>query len=193
MVSGSREARDGTKPNNRLFRAERQANFRKAAQKEVLSTGRQQKDVERRRMEEYRKLCQREGIVSKRLQEYDQTRESASDALQRQLDAVDQDQSMTNAEKKRRKFSLKQKASATPISELKKERKATPMIGLEKLQAQREAERQERLQLRQNNEKDKLEKSEFRRQQQQFHSQRTNKGQPVMSGKVAALLNKLKK
>mmetsp|Transcript_11511 Transcript_11511/g.13225 ORF Transcript_11511/g.13225 Transcript_11511/m.13225 type:complete len:222 (-) Transcript_11511:88-753(-) len=178
-----------------MFRSERQANFRKNIRKEVMSSGKQVKDEERRRMEEYRRLCKKEGIVSSRLQEYDAMREEADKNLDERLRAIETDTSLTNAEKRKRKFSLKQKQASTSVTELATSARRTnyAMRSVEKLQAEREAEREAETQRRAQNVRDKIQKMKTRKEVQQFHTMKTRKGQPVMAGKLSALMTKIER
>lgn len=189
------DRREGTLAPTTMFRTERQVNFRKSVRKSVVQNGKQAKDEERRRMEEYRKLCKKEGIQSSRLAEYDQNRESANTELEEKLKQVDHDQSLTGAEKRRRKFSLKQKLASTTITEMaeKSRRKPSAMVSMEKVQATREAQRAEAQAERDAAEKQKFERIRARRELQTYHQMKNRKGQPVMSGKVSALMSKITK
>lgn len=181
------------KPNVRMFHTERQANFRQHVRKEVLQDGKREKDAERKRMEEFRKLCKKEGIVSQRLAEYDAQREAANEALQSKLDLVDRDESLTNAERRKRKFALKQKIASTPIGNqnVMAARKASPMIGLEKKQEALQRAKEEKEKEMAKRLSEKKQKLRARKEQQSYHQMRTKKGQPVMNAKVSALLQKL--
>jgi hypothetical protein len=187
------EQREGTLAPVKMFRTERQANFRKSVRKSVMQSGKQAKDEERRRMEEYRKLCKKEGIQSSRLAEYDEHREQASSQLEENLKLVDHDQSLSGAEKRRRKFSMKQKLASTTVTEMaeKNRRKPSAMVSMEKVQATREAQRAEVQAEREAAMKEKFQRMRARREVQQFHQMKNRKGQPVMSGKVSALMAKI--
>lgn len=189
------DRREGMLAPVKMFKTERQVNFRKSVRKSVVQHGKQAKDEERRRMEEYRKLCKKEGIQSKRLEEYDDRRQLASTELEEKLTQIDHDQSMTGAEKRRRKFSLKQKLASTTVTELaeKSRRKPSALVGMEKVQAAREMQRAELQEEREAADRQKFQRVRERREVQQFHQMKNRRGQPVMSGKVSALMSKIAK
>jgi hypothetical protein len=182
-----REARQ-----NRMFRSERQEHFRKTARKEVLLHGRQQKDAERRRMEEYRKLCKREGIQSSRLAEYDNQIKASAEDLDKALAMVDSDINLSGTEKRKRKFSLKRKIASTPITQLAKQKKgiAQAIALAEKKMAVARTSKQEEEAMRF---QEKEERVAARQRQQLLLQQRTSKGQPLMQSRVESLLNKIQR
>ena len=177
---------------HRMFRSERQEHFRKSARKEVMLHGRQQKDAERRRMEEYRKLCKREGIHSSRLDEYDKTIKASAEDLDRALAMVDSDINMSGTEKRKRKYSLKRKIASTPVTQLAKEKKgiAQAIALAEKKKAVERISKADEEEARFQEKEDKV----AARQRQQFLlRQRTSKGQPVMQSRVESLLAKIQR
>ena len=183
----------GHRPSHHLFKSERQAKFRQSARKEVLDAGHQRKAEERRRMEEYRKLCKREGVHSKRLEDYDEARREQHDRLEQALHAIDHDPTLSNSEKRKRKFSAKQKLAATSINEFKAKtsQRANVMAGVERIQRRRVAERQEKELTRTRNEQQKGEKIRRRKRIQHLLLKKTRKGQPDMNARVQSLLEKL--
>lgn len=176
-----------------VFKAERQATFSRNVRKAYLDDGRKKKDEERARMEAYRKLCEQEGIHSKRLEEYDRTRQEASSHLGKTLEQIDYDQSLTNNEKKKRKYNLKRKYAATTVTELveKKHKKINAVTKVEELQKKRQAERDAKRQAREERERAKQQRIEARMAKNALFARRTKRGQPVMASRVEALLKDL--
>jgi hypothetical protein len=177
---------------HRMFRSERQEHFRKATRKEVLLTGRRQKDTERRRMEEYRRLCKQEGIQSARLAEYDAQITTAKEDLDKALALVDADISMSGTEKRKRRFALKRKIASTPITELVKQKKgiAQAIARAEKTSAAQRMTKEEAETARSHEKEFRV---AARRQQQFLLRQRTRHGQPLMQSRVENLLNKIQR
>lgn len=185
-------------PNRRKvygFKAERQAFFSKTVRKTFLDEGRKKKDEERARMEAYRKLCKEEGIVSKRLEEYDRTRKAASAELNSNLEKIDYDQSLTNNEKKKRKYNLKRKFSATTVTDLmdKQRKQYSALSGMEEVQRKRQEEREEKKAARETREKEKKARMQARKSRNALLAKRTKKGQPVMSSRMESLLQKIER
>lgn len=177
------------------FSSERRANFGKNVRNEFLSAGRDQKDAERMRMEAYRKICAEEGIESARLKEYDETKKKASEALSKQLDEVDDNQSLTNNEKKRKKYNLKRKFAATTVNDIiqKKQKKYSAVANAEKIGQKRQAEKEQRAAAKAQREQDKKDCLAARRERNHLFSQRTSRGQPVLSSRVESLLQRVSK
>ncbi|CAJ1011282.1 putative rRNA processing [Leishmania naiffi] len=177
------------------FKAERQAFFSKNVRQTFLEEGRRKKDEERARMEAYRKLCKEEGILSKRLEDYDRTRKSATEELSSILEQVDYDQSLTNNEKKKRKYNLKRKFSATTVNDLidKKQKHYNAVSGMEEVQRKRQKEREEKQQARLEREQEKRACVQARKSRNTLFAKRTKKGQPVMSSRIESLLQKIGK
>jgi hypothetical protein len=177
------------------FKAERQAFFSKNVRKTFLDEGRKKKDEERARMEAYRKLCKEEGIVSKRLEDYDRTRKAASADLSSSLEKIDYDQSLTNNQKKKRKFNLKRKFSATSVTDLmdKREKRYTALSGMEQVQRKRQEERDAKRAAREMREKEKKARTQARKSRNALFAKRTKKGQPVMSSRMESLLQKIER
>lgn len=183
------------RPAYQSFTSERRAAFGAKVRNAFLDEGRSQKDVERARMEAYRKLCKEEGITSQRLAEYDETRKKASEELAAQLEAVDYDQSLTNNEKKRKKFSLKRKFAATTVSGLleKKEKTYSAVTAAEKIGKKRLAEKEAALSAKKRRESEKKEKQAARKARNQLYAQRTKKGQPILASRMESLLERVNK
>ncbi|KAK7199755.1 rRNA processing [Novymonas esmeraldas] len=177
------------------FKAERQAHFSKNVRQAYLEDGRSKKDEERARMEAYRKLCKEEGIVSKRLADYDQTRKAATEHLSSTLEQIDYDQSLTNNEKKRRKYNLKRKFAATTVNDImdKRQRNYSAVSGMEEMQRKRQEEREEKVSARREREKEKKVCVQARKSRNALFAKRTSKGQPVMSSRMESLLLKIEK
>lgn len=183
------------RPVSAQFSSERRAAFGKKVRTEYLLQGRDQKDAERARMEAYRKLCEAEGIQSERLRQYDETRKKASEELSKKLEEIDYDQSLTNNEKKRKKFNLKRKFASTTVGDLmeKGEKKFSAVTVAEKIGQQRKAKKEEAIAVKQRREKEKKEKIKERKTRNQLYAQRTRKGQPILSTRVESLLQKVNK
>ncbi|KAG5470964.1 hypothetical protein CUR178_02270 [Leishmania enriettii] len=177
------------------FKAERQAFFAKRVRQTFLEEGRKKKDEERARMEAYRKLCREEGVVSKRLEEYDRTRKAASENLSSTLEQIDHDQSLTNSEKKKRKYNLKRKFAATPVNDLvdKQQKHYNAVVGMEQIQRRQQLERELRQKARQDREQEKKVCIQARKSRNALLSKKTKKGQPVMASRIASLLQKIGK
>lgn len=177
------------------FKSERQAAFSKKVRSAFLDDGRKRKDAERARMEAYRRLCAAEGIQSKRLEEYDRARETAQEQLGKALEQVDYNQSLTNNEKKKRKFNLKRKYAGTTVTDLlkKRERKYSAVTGIEEIQRKKEEERQTARQEREERERQKATRVAARKSRNAHFAKRTKSGQPVMSSRMEALLQKVAK
>ncbi|KAG5496210.1 hypothetical protein JKF63_02511 [Porcisia hertigi] len=177
------------------FKAERQAFFSKNVRQTFLEEGRKKKDEERARMEAYRKVCKEEGIVSKRLEDYDRTRQAASEELGSILQQVDYDQSLTNNEKKKRKYNLKRKFSATTVTDLieKRQKHYNAVSGMESVQRKQQEERAERQEARLKHDREKKMRVQARKSRNALFAKRTKKGQPVMSSRVESLLQKIQK
>lgn len=177
------------------FNSEKRAAFAKKVRTEYLLQGRDQKDAERARMEAYRKLCAEEGIQSQRLMEYDAAKQAASQELSKQLEAVDYDQSLTNNEKKRKKFSLKRKYAATSVSDIidKSKKKYNAVTAAEKIGKARIAKKEASIADIKKKEKEKKNCIAARKAKNKLYSQRTRKGQPILASRVESLLQKIEK
>ncbi|CAG9580229.1 conserved hypothetical protein [Leishmania major strain Friedlin] len=175
------------------FKAERQAFFSKHVRQTFLEEGRKKKDEERARMEAYRKLCEEEGIVSKRLEDYDRTRKAAKEHLSSTLEQIDYDQSLTNNEKKKRKYNLKRKFAATTVNDLidKQQKHYSAVSGMEEVQRRQQQEREEKQKARQEREREKQSRVQARKSRNALFAKRTKKGQPAMSSRVESLLQKI--
>ncbi|CCW70632.1 unnamed protein product [Phytomonas sp. Hart1] len=175
------------------FKSERQAAFSNNVRKAFLDEGRKRKDSERARMEAYRRLCSEEGIESKRLQEYDQAREEASSDLKGALEAIDYDQSLTNNEKKKRKYNLKRKFAATTVNEnLKKKFKPrTAVTKIEEIQKKKEEKQKMEKEAREKRIHEKASKLQLRKRRAELFKHRTKRGQPVIASRVESLLQKI--
>ncbi|KEG15375.1 hypothetical protein DQ04_00091090 [Trypanosoma grayi] len=185
--------KDGDRRPPPMLKAERQAAFRRKVRNGVLLHGRERKDAERRRMEEYRRLCEAEGVHSKRLEEYDMVRKQAAGLLNEKLQSVDYDQSLTNTEKKKRKFNLKRKYAAATVTELleKNEKRHNAMTKVEQFQKKRQEQIEAAKLAKKEREEMKVKCIRQRQETNALYAKRTRKGQPVMSGRVESLLNKL--
>ncbi|RNF23814.1 uncharacterized protein Tco025E_02716 [Trypanosoma conorhini] len=176
-----------------MLKAERQAAFRRKVRNELLLHGRESKDAERQRMEEYRRLCKEEGVHSKRLEEYDSVRRDASSTLNEKLQSIDYDQSLTNAEKKKRKFNLKRNYAAQTVTEIlkKKEKHHNALTKVEEVRKKRQEQIEAAKAARKEREAAKLHSIQRRQVNNALYAQKTRKGQPVMNGRVQLLLDKL--
>jgi hypothetical protein len=175
------------KVDGKLLTAERRSVFNKKFRDSAVHQARRQRDAETRRMEEYRRLCAKEGIQSKRLAEYDAKKQARNAAIDEALKQVDES-TLSAAEKKRKKFSIKRKvatvnltaANAPNLLATKMENAAKAR--LEAIQTQRdEAARKS---------SEKLAAQDRRRARNALFAQRTSKGQPVMRSRIEALLHK---
>ncbi|KPI90813.1 hypothetical protein ABL78_0046 [Leptomonas seymouri] len=177
------------------FKSERQAFFSKNVRNTFLEEGRKKKDDERARMEAYRKLCKEEGVASKRLEEYDRVRKAASADLSSTLEKIDYDQSLTNNEKKKRKFNLKRKFSATTVADItdKRHKHYNALSGIEDIQRKRQEEREAKKVARETREKEKKVRVQARKSRNALFAKRTKKGQPVMSSRMESLLQKIQR
>nr|CCC95983.1 unnamed protein product [Trypanosoma congolense IL3000] len=176
-----------------MMRAERQVAFRRKVRNELLLSGRERRDAERKRMEEYRRLCKAEGIKSQRLEEYDAKRKEASAKLSERLQQIDYDQSLTNTEKRKRKFNVKRNYAAKTVTDLmeKEEKRFNSLTKVEKLREKRQGEIEAAKAAKKEREETKAKLIRQRIAQNALYAQRTKKGQPVMSSRVEALLNKI--
>jgi hypothetical protein len=175
---------------NHIFHSERKAHFAKKMQNFSVKEGQRKRDEETRRMEEYRRLCKKEGIQSKRLEEYDKAKERNSEALQKALDEVDH-ADMTNAQKRRRKYALKRKAASQPSALKKLNVQGNPLSKMERVIQQREEAFKKKQQARADREKEKAEAIQRRNEAKRLHRMKTKKGQPVMSTRIESLLKKI--
>jgi hypothetical protein len=177
---------------NQMLKAVRRDHWNQQVRSHAVKEGRAQRDMETRRMEEYRRLCKKEGIVSKRLEEYDQVKEHNKEALQQSLDAIDTDTRMTNAQKKRRKFALKRKVAGMS-SAMQPLKARQPMERL--IRKQEEAEKQKVA--AQEEKKQRVEEREtriaVRRDNQKLYQMKTKKGQPLMRSRMECLMKKISK
>lgn len=175
------------------FRAERQAKFSKNVRKQFLEDGRERKDAERARMEAYRRLCEAEGIKSQRLEDYDKARKTTSKNLDKALEAVDYDQSLTNNEKKRRKFNLKRKFAATTVTDIldREEKRYNAVTAAEEIAKKRQEAREQARAAREEREKQKSRRVDARKSRQAHYKNRTTKGQPVMASRLECLLDRI--
>lgn len=177
------------------FSSEKRAAFAKKVRNEYLLQGREQKDVERARMEAYRKLCAAEGIQSKRIEEYDKVKSQSSEELAKKLEEVEYDQSLTGNEKKRRKFALKRKYAATTVSEVieKSKKKYSAVTVAEKIGQKRIAEKQSAIAAKKRAEEERKQRITARKAKNHLYTQRTRKGQPILAARVESLLEKVNK
>ncbi|KAH9578792.1 Fyv7/TAP26 [Trypanosoma melophagium] len=190
---GSDDHPSGARRPPPMLRAERQTAFRRKFHAELLQYGRDRRDAERHRMEEYRRLCEAEGIHSKRLEEYDAVRKEAAGALGERLQSIDYDQSLTNTEKKKRKFNLKRKYAAQTVTEMlqKKEKHHNALTKAEEIQKKRQEKIEEAKAAKKEREQMKINRIQQRKVNNALYAQKTRKGQPIMSGRVESLLNRL--
>lgn len=147
-------------------------------------------DEERKRMEEYRKLVKKEGIVSTRLETYDTLRKQANENLDAKLKEIDEDDQLKNSEKKKKKFQLKQQLARKTVAEMKPGTFANPV---QKAMIATETKKEVLRISREEEEKRKKRARRERIQNNQLLTQKTRKGQPLMSGKIEFLLNKINK
>lgn len=178
-----------------MLKAERQAAFRRKVRNQLLLSGRERKDAERQRMEEFRRLCKAEGIQSKRLQEYDAMREEAANKLGEKLSHIEYDQSLTNAEKRKRRYNLKRNYAGQTVMDLvqKQEKHHNALTKVEKIRKKRQEEIEAARVAKRERDEMKVKRIKERMAQNALYAQRTRKGQPVMSGRVEALLNKIQR
>ena len=178
-------------PKGRMFASERKEHFAKKMHKFSVEEGRRKRDAETRRMEEYRRLCKKDGIVSQRLQEYDDAKQQNSAALDQALQEVEASEGMTNAQKRRRKYALKRKAAAQPTVMKKLRVEGNPMHKAERIRRQREEARQKKIDEAIERRKEKETKVASRQDAKRLYRMKTSKGQPVMSSRIECLLKKL--
>lgn len=172
------------------FKAERQAHFSRNVRAGYLDEGRKKKDEERARMEAYRVLCEREGVKSERLAEYDRTRQAASQNLGQALEEIDYDENLTNNEKKKRKFNAKRKFAATTVTELveKHSKKYNAVTKVERLQQDRQKDRDAMRKEREERNRAKRQRVDARRSKNALYNHKTKRGQPLMASRMEALL-----
>ncbi len=179
---------------DRLFHSARTEHFSKNTRQKKLEENRKMRDQERARMEAYRKLCEKEGIKSRRLEEYDQHREENAAKIDEAIKSIDEDTKMSHKQRKEAKFKLKQKASSR-VSELQPVRSVGAVLAQkaqkvaasrEELAARREEEIKQRI-------VDKETKMMLRKKKAKAYALRTGTGQPVMAGRVRNLLDKVMK
>ena len=170
-----------------LFANERREFFGKQVRKQMSKDNRTARDAETRRMEEYRRLCKKEGIESKRLKEYD----DAKAAHHARVDAkIDDDWKMSAAERKKLKFNIKRKADNVK-SYLAAGEKSSHQWKMERVQRQKEKRELEKRLTIQDKEREKSVRMEHRQSRGKLYSQKTKTGQPVMSSRVSTLLDKI--
>eukprot|EP00388_Colpodella_angusta_P000863 GDKJ01002949.1.p1 GENE.GDKJ01002949.1~~GDKJ01002949.1.p1 ORF type:complete len:180 (-),score=25.90 GDKJ01002949.1:51-590(-) len=175
---------------NHYFSPDRQASFQRKARKEVHKDNLKKHDEERKRMEEFRKLCKKEGIQSARLEQYDTMRQQASEHLDLKLQEIDNDTELRNAEKKKKKFALKRQMASKSIANMKPSNFANPVA---KAMVATENKKEAIIRDREEEERRKKKARRERSQNNQLLIQKTRKGQPLMSGKIEFLLNKINK
>lgn len=177
------------------FSSERRAAFSKEVRTQFLLQGRDQKDVERARMEAYRKLCASEGIQSKRIEEYDNVKSEASHELTKKLEEVDYDQSLTGNQKKKKKFALKRKFAATTVSERieKSNKKYNAITAAENIGKTRLAKRESMIVAKKRSEEERMKRITARKAKNRLYAQRTKKGQPILASRIESLLEKVNK
>lgn len=175
---------------NKLFAAEKRAKFNNAFRKAAVSTARDKRDAETRRMEEYRRLCKKEGIQSSRLAEYDSKKAEANKAIDEALAKIDEDSTLSKAERKRMKFAIKRKAAARETLTDAKGPSHVAMQ-LERARERQEQEQKQRAEEQASREAAKAESRQKRASLNKLYSQRTSKGQPVMKTRIEALLNRV--
>lgn len=180
---------------DRLLHSARQEHFAETTRQQKLKENRRLRDEETKRMETYRKLCEREGIESQRLKEYDSKKQQNSEQLEAALKEIDTANKMTNKERKQAKFRLKRKASerttemapaVRSVGQVLAQKALREAATKEELQAAKEKEIQERI-------AQKDEKLKVRKNKAKAFALRTNKGQPIMAGRVRNLLDKIMK
>jgi hypothetical protein len=177
---------------NRFLDSDRREHFTRKLRATALEANRKARDDETRRMEEYRRLCKKEGIQSKRLEEYDKARTVLNEKFDEALEDIDKNQALSAAEKKRRKFNLKRKAAMRESISSLVARGANPALKkMEKVQQSREAERQRQQQVIADAKKEHEEKIESRKKTQRLYAMRTKSGQPLMRSRMECLLSKI--
>lgn len=177
---------------NHLLDSERKDHFVRQLRHDVLQVNRRERDEETRRMEEYRKLCAKEGIESKRLQEYDAARRQHNEAMDTSLHAIDEDESITAAEKRRRKFALKRKAAMRQSNHQLVIGASNPALKkMEAKQKEQQAVREAETAQREEQKKDHTVKIAERIKMQRLYAMKTKSGQPVMRSRMDALLHKI--
>lgn len=157
---------------------------------EIQKNGMKERDEEKRRMEEFRRLCKKEGIESQRLKEYDDKQKAMNETLDNRLAEIERDENLKNSEKKKRMFALKQKFSATKIADAKVSTSADHNPVAKAMEAAK-TKREEIMKQRESREKDRACALKRRSVNNALLTQRTSKGQPVLANQVQFLLNKL--
>lgn len=175
---------------NRLFSTEKRSKFNQSFRKASLANAQKRRDEETRRMEEYRRLCQREGIASARLAEYDAKKAAANQVIDEALAKVRDDITLSNAQKKKMVFSIKRKAAARDtLTEVPTESHVAAK--LKAAEAKREEEERAKQAERQAKEDARRAARNKRSDSNKLFSQRTSKGQPVMKSRIQALLTRI--
>jgi hypothetical protein len=179
---------------DRLFHSARREHFSKNVRQQKLDENRKMRDQERIRMEAYRKLCEKEGIQSKRLEEYDRQRQENNEKIDQALKSIEEDTQLSNKQRKEAKFKLKQKASAR-TSEFQPVRSVGSVLAqkAQKVAASREELAQRREEEIKQRVMDKEQKLHLRKKKAKAFALRTSTGQPIMAGRVKNLLEKVMK
>ena len=176
----------------KLFAGERRDHFNRKVRMAALDQARSARDAETRRMEQYRRLCEKEGIQSKRLADYDEKKAEANQSVDAALRAVDDDYQLSTAERKKRKFQIKRKAASR--ASLTEHVSTTHTLDkMEKVRAARQAEKDEKEREIQERVTAKRQALAVRKDRNARFSQRTRAGQPVMATRMADLLERVQR
>lgn len=179
-----------------MFDSARKEHFAKKVFKSSVKEGRRMRDEETRRMEEYRRLCKKEGIVSKRLQEYDDAKTANQIYLDQQLKEVEESGTMTRKQRKQETYKIKRKMASrksTLLGPGATKQKAGPLAKVEKLKRKQEEVIAKREEEKRTQQEQRDVRHQERKQRNFRYSQRTKSGQPVMRSRVACLLEKIQK
>eukprot|EP00672_Neobodo_designis_P010217 CAMPEP_0174856740 /NCGR_PEP_ID=MMETSP1114-20130205/36194_1 /TAXON_ID=312471 /ORGANISM="Neobodo designis, Strain CCAP 1951/1" /LENGTH=175 /DNA_ID=CAMNT_0016091545 /DNA_START=51 /DNA_END=575 /DNA_ORIENTATION=- len=166
-----------------FFASERKQHFNKKVRTEGLNAARQKRDADTKRIEEYRRMCEREGIQSKRLEEIDKRKAELRNNTEETIQSIRSDASLTNAERKRRIFNAKRKLAASSPLEAKRAGKSR----FERLEAEREAEREAAEAEKQRKIQERRDKRMDRSRRNRAFAERTRTGQPVLASRVSSL------
>ena len=191
--TSSNSSRDDRRRVDRAYFAnERRAHFGKAFVKHDAQNSRKMRDEETRRMEEYRRLCKKEGITSKRLEAYDKAKKEQQENIKSKIEEVKDNWRLSKSEEKKRIYAIKRGSEKVKsYLAVADHHKTGLQMKMEKIAAKRQREDDEKQAELDAREKEKSEKIKARKKQTHLMSQRTSTGQPLMSSRITSLLNKI--
>jgi hypothetical protein len=172
-----------------FFASERKQHFNKKVRVEGLDDARRKRDHDTKRIEEYRRMCEREGIQSKRLEEIDKRKGALREETEQTIQAVRADPSLSNTERKKRIFNAKRKlAGSSPLEE-----KRAGKSRFDRLEAERTAEREAAAAEKQQKYDERAGKRQDRARRNRAFADRTRTGQPVLASRMSSLLERIER